>query len=120
MERRTQPLFRLDEDGNYKPIRQRRKEDSLIGNGKSIDFKLGLTIVTLIAGLSSPFVAVQIATAVGSEKMRQHEKTNEAQWAAINLASDLAKRHDAVLPIMQSDISEIKGDIKSILKAVKS
>ena len=36
-----------------------------------------------------------------------------------NVVSDMTKKHDALIPVMQQDIREIKTDIKEILKAVK-
>ena len=52
-------------------------------------------------------------------KVNAQEQDIKALYANISLPSDMAKRHDAILPIMQSDIHEIKGDIKKILTAVK-
>ena len=85
------------------------------GSGK-VDIKTLALVFTSLAAIASPFVSM----AVAQEKIRNQEETNKSQWVAINSAADLAKKNDAIMPIIQQDIRELKGDIKEILRAVKA
>ena len=89
--------------------------DQRNGNGR-IDIKTVALVLTSIAAIASPFVSM----AVAQEKIRVQEEVNKSQWTAITGAADLAKKNDAIMPIIQSDIRELKGDIKEILRAVKT
>lgn len=46
--------------------------------------------------------------------------TLKGAFADLDETKRLAAKHDLLIPIMQNDISEIKSDVKQILKAVKT
>lgn len=76
----------------------------------------------LIAGIIPVLITVGgwvwTASALTS-KVNAQENTNEVLFRKVTEASDLAKKHDTVIPIVQTDIAEIKSDIRQILRAVK-
>ena len=122
MERRNlnEPLFWMDSKGNYHLCRKRRDEMRQEDDG--FDLRLIAAIFAVITAIVSPFVTM----AVAQEKLRVQEESNKSQWEIINYNKALTNKHEALIPILQSDIRELKEGQKEsqkvmyqILRAVK-
>lgn len=73
------------------------------------------------------FIGFGITIGIYRDKIDNFEKTGLAQedknrqfYTSINSLNRSADRTETIIPIMQSDIAEIKADMKQVLKAVKS
>ena len=92
------PLFRFNENGDYVPIRQRRREDDLkISDLKGLAFLI-IPILGLVGGYS-----------VMQYQVNAQEKTNASQWIRIGESSK-------EIVALQIAVSEIKGDMKVVAK----
>lgn len=122
--RRIKERYYKREDGQMVKDERRNSGESMNVNVKNIAL-----VVSLATAIASPFIALGgYTTRIENleKKAEAQETKNRNFWENMSNTNTTVVRHEALIPVVQQDVRDLKGDvgeikrdIKDILKEVK-